>query len=305
MDNYFKGKKVLLLGGLGFVGKNVLIRLVKLGALPIIVYKSNHKDSEDDYLKKCTLLKTDPILDFESIIDSIRQSDIIINLILGDKNDPVFQHQNTELNLKILNLCISEKIDAVHVHLGSRLQYARKKGAVYDENDDISSSNVYGIEKSSSEQHFISFHKRYGLKVICMRISNIYGYHDPLSNTIVDRMIDSALKGQIQIDQDIERFKDFIYIDDFVDCLLECIKNKDCYGKVFNVGGERIKLIDLAKAVSKVFGKGKDVKILYKESEDFSFCLDISKIKKVTGWAPKTSLEKGLVMIKDKMGDSI
>jgi UDP-glucose 4-epimerase len=93
--------------------------------------------------------------------------------------------------------------------------------------------------------------------------------------------------------------RDFLYVDDLVDCFLQVATCDRAYGEVFNVGsGLAISFIDLAKKIVEVTGKGKVAFTEFtqerKEVEPGDYYTDISKIKRVVGWSPQTSLEEGL-----------
>ena len=93
--------------------------------------------------------------------------------------------------------------------------------------------------------------------------------------------------------------RDFLYVEDLVECLLMVAKCDKAYGEVFNVAsGIPINFIDLAKTILKVAGTGhiehRDFTKERKVIEPGDYCADISKIKKIVGWVPRTTLEKGL-----------
>jgi UDP-glucose 4-epimerase len=93
--------------------------------------------------------------------------------------------------------------------------------------------------------------------------------------------------------------RDFLYVDDLVDCFLQVGTRNSAYGEVFNVGtGIPISFLDLAKKIVEVAGTGEVTLTEFtrerKEVEPGDYYTDISKIKRIIGWRPKTELEEGL-----------
>jgi nucleoside-diphosphate-sugar epimerase len=137
----------------------------------------------------------------------------------------------------------------------------------------------------------------------CLRITNTYGprhqmAHDEYGvfNWFIRKAIDDEV---IPVFGDGHILRDFLYVDDLVDCFLQVAACPTAFGEVFNVGtGVPISFIDLAKKIVEVAGSGKVAFTEFtkerKEVEPGDYYTDISKVRKVVGWAPKTDLREGL-----------
>jgi len=137
----------------------------------------------------------------------------------------------------------------------------------------------------------------------CLRITNTYGprhqmAHDEYGvlNWFIRKAIDSE---RIPVFGDGRILRDFLYVDDIVDCFLKVAECDAAYGEVFNVGtGIPVSFIDLANRIVAAAGSGKVVFSEFtqerKEVEAGDYYTDISKIRRIVGWEPKTTLEEGL-----------
>ena len=115
-------------------------------------------------------------------------------------------------------------------------------------------------------------------------------------NWFVKKALDDA---EIPVFGDGRILRDFLYVDDLVDCLLTVALKEEAFGEVFNVGtGVPVSFFEIAKKIVEVIGTGRvqfaEFTTERKEVEPGDYYADISKITRVTGWVPKTSLEEGI-----------
>tara|TARA_Y100000310_G_scaffold262419_1_gene272095 strand:+ start:18254 stop:19198 length:945 start_codon:yes stop_codon:yes gene_type:complete len=307
---YYVDKQILILGGFGYVGPSLVKRLVNLGAQVTVVARNAEHGSDKhakypELYKIANVVSFDPLVDFEPLQEHLNKTDIILNLIHAEKNDLTYQQNIVTLNFKLLQYCQENDLNTILVHFGSRLEYSKNCKLPIKEDAMLELTSVYGFAKLMSEKYYQFFNQRFGLKTICLRISNVYGCIEcvPLKKNTVDALIYSALHDTIKIDHDPDRYKDFVYIDDFIDVLLLTIKNESCYGKTFNIGGdEKISLKNLAEKIKKLFNPQKEIVVLETvNKDDLSFLLDISAIKEANKWEPKINIDEGLQRIKKQL----
>lgn len=308
METYYKDKRVLVLGGFGYVGPHLVKSLSKLGAKITIIARNSEQGSDKhskypELYKIANVVSLDPLINFDSLKEHLNKADIILDLIHGEKQNFLYQQSIITLNFKLLHYCHENSLNPVLVHFGSRLEYAKGCRLPVRENSELNPDSVYGFCKLMSEMHYQFFSRHFGLRAICLRISNVYGSikEIPLKKNTVDAIIYSALHGEIKIDRDVGRYKDFIYIGDFIGAVLLSVKNKSCYGKTFNIGsGEKVSLRDLAEKIRKLFSPHKKVIVIDSRNDnDPSFLLDIAAIKEANNWAPKVNIDEGLKRVKD------
>jgi UDP-glucose 4-epimerase len=156
--------------------------------------------------------------------------------------------------------------------------------------------SIYGISKLSCESIVQSL-KTYKIKYVIFRLFNIYGPGQDLRNYkqgMVSIYISQALKGNIiKVKGNLDRSRDFMYIDDLINIFsLKKIK----YNEIYNIGtGNKTKVIKLLDLIKIYFRKKiKIKKVLSTPGDIFSSCANIKKIRKITGWFPVVSLEKGV-----------
>src|SRR3989344_7937300 len=113
---FYHGKNLLLLGGFGFIGENLIRRFSSLNAKIKVVTRNTGKRKTGE--RSVETIYADPVINFQKIEEHLGDSDVIVNLINGDKNDFTKQNELTDLNFKILNFCVSKKLDPVLVHMG-------------------------------------------------------------------------------------------------------------------------------------------------------------------------------------------
>ncbi|MCJ7662693.1 MAG: NAD-dependent epimerase/dehydratase family protein, partial [Desulfobacterales bacterium] len=147
------------------------------------------------------------------------------------------------------------------------------------------------------------YHDIHKIQGICLRITNTYGERHQMQHDefgVLNWFIRKAMDGEtIPVFGDGMILRDFLYVGDLVDCFLMIATSPQAYGEVFNVGtGIPINFIDLAKQIVGIAGTGSvdfaEFTPERKEVEPGDYYTDISKIKRVVGWEPKTDLEDGL-----------
>jgi len=309
----FKGKKILVTGGAGFIGSNLTIRLVELGAKVTVV---------DNMLPRLggNLFNLREVIDhihinFSDVRDEhsmdylVKGQDFIFHLA-GQVNhvdsirNPI---QDLEINcrgtLVLLESCRKYNKEARVIFAGTRGEYGASVKLPVNEDHPTNPKGIYAVTNLTAEKMVLVYHDVHKIPGICLRITNTYGprhqmAHDEYGvlNWFIRKAIDDEI---IPVFGDGRILRDFLYVDDLVECFLEVAICNEAYGEVFNVGtGIPISFIDLAKKIVEIAGSGKVTFTEFtkerKEVEPGDYYTDISKIKRVVGWQPKTTLDEGL-----------
>ena len=308
-----KGKKILVTGGLGFIGSNLSSRLVGLGAKVTIV---------DNMMPRLggNLFNVSEIVDriqinFSDIRDShsmdylVKGQEVIFHLA-GQVNhvdsirNPI---QDLDINcrgtLVLLESCRKHNRATKIIFAGTRGEYGSSVKLPVDEDHPTNPKGIYAVTNLTAEKMVLVYDDVHKIHGTCLRITNTYGprhqmAHDEYGvlNWFIRKAIDDEV---IPVFGDGRILRDFLYVKDLVDCFLQVATCEAAYGEVFNVGsGVPVSFIDLAKKIVKIAGKGKVAFTEFtqerKEVEPGDYYTDISKIKGVVGWEPKTDLETGL-----------
>lgn len=312
MKKKFKGKKALIIGGLGLIGSSTAHRISELGGGVTIVdnkmpqYGANNFNIRN-MKHECRLIIGD-IRNAQFTKKIVSNKDIIFNFAAQVSHNesivnPILDNEiNCIGHLNLLLACKEKNRKAILINSGSRLQYGSINHLPVDEDHPRNPLSIYAIHKNTAEQYYYAFYKQYGIRSICFRITNPYGPRSQMKNagySIINWFIRQAMENKtITVFGKGTQVRDYIYIDDLVNGMLEAIV-KQKYGQIFNLGsGVPTPFIDMAKIVVRIVGSGKIKQIPwpknYENFETGDFYTNISKITMETGWKPNINLEDGI-----------
>ncbi len=312
-ENAFQGKKVLVTGGLGFIGSNLSIRLVELGAKVTIVDNMMPRLGGNlfniEEVKDRIQINFSDVRDEHSMDYLVKEKDMIFHLA-GQVNhvdsirNPI---QDLDINcrgtLVLLESCRKNNPEVKIIFSGTRGEYGASVKLPVGEDHPTNPKGIYAVTNLSAEKMVLVYDDVHNISGTCLRITNTYGPRHQMAHDeygVLNWFIRKAIDDEpIPVFGDGHILRDFLYVDDLVDCFLQVANCPAAYGEVFNVGtGIPISFIDLAKKIVEVAGSGKVAFTEFtkerKEVEPGDYYTDISKIKRVVGWTPRTSLEEGL-----------
>lgn len=311
--DFYKDKKVLITGGLGFIGSNLAIRLAEYGS-DILIIDSLIKDYGGnlfniDCIKDKVKVNISDIRDRSSMDYIVRDRDCIFNLAgtlshIDSMRDPFTDLQiNCVSQLSILEACRHNNSNVKIVFSGTRGQYGKAQSNPVNENHPQQPLDVNGINNMAGEWYHILYGKHYPeITAVSLRLVNTYGPRHQMRHPrqgIINWFIRQILDGdEIRIFGDGLQIRDTNFVDDVVDAFLIAMADERANGEVFNLGGAPISLLDIVKRMIDITGSGSYRLIEYpqdiKQIEIGDFVADNSKIKKTLDWSPKVLLEEGL-----------
>jgi len=309
----FTSKKVLITGGLGFVGSNLSIRLAELGAEVLIV---------DNMLPRQggNLFNIEPVKDKVKVnISDIRNPTSMNHLVKGmdyifhiagqvnhvdSVKDPLNDLSiNVEGTLVLMEALRMNNPEARVIFTGTRGEYGSSLSLPVAENHAINPIGIYAITNFAAERIVLTYHNLHHVKSVCLRITNTFGprhqmAHDEYGvfNWFIRKSMDNET---IPIFGDGRILRDYLYIDDLTDSMLAIALAENTYGEVYNVGsGVPLSFEELAKKIIGITGTGKvnhtEFTTERKALEPGDYYADITKIKAAIGWQPKISLDEGI-----------
>ncbi len=309
----FKGKEVLVTGGLGFIGSNLCIELVKMGAKVTIVDNMLPRQGGNLFnikdIEKKVKVNFSDIRNTLSMNHLVKDKDYIFHLAgqvnhVDSMKNPI---QDLEINCRgtmvLLEALRHHNRDARVIFAGTRGEYGSSVKLPVDEDHPTNPKGIYAVTNLTAEKMVLVYDDIFGIKGVCLRITNTYGprhqmAHDEYGvfNWFIRKAIDDE---EIPVFGDGRILRDFLYVDDLVECLLTVAATEEAYGDVFNVGtGIPVSFIELANKIVEIAGTGRAKFTEFtqerKEVEPGDYYTDISKIKRVTGWRPRVSLEEGI-----------
>ena len=309
----FRGKKILITGGLGFIGSNLAIRLVKYGVDVTIVdslipdYGGNLFNIEE--IKDKVHVNIADVRDRSSMSYLVRGKDYIFNLAgqvshIDSMSDPFTDLEiNCVSQLSILEACRNHNKDVKIVYAGTRQQYGKPNYLPVDERHLVQPTDVNGINKMAGEWYHILYCRVYGIRTTSLRITNTYGprllmkhNRQGFAGWFIRQVIDSE---RIKIFGDGSQVRDFTYVDDVVEAILLAATNEKADGDFFNLGSlEHISLLEFVKLLIELNGSGSYEIVPFPEDKKKidigSFYSNYSKIKNTLGWEPTIDLREGL-----------
>ena len=318
LEDAFKDRKILITGGLGFIGSNLAIRLVKLNAKVTLIdslipeYGGNLFNI--DPVKSLVTVNIADVRDESSMNWLVKDRDYIFNLAgtlshIDSMRDPYTDLEiNCRSQLTILEACRNNNPQVKIVFSGTRGQYGRAKYLPVDEKHPLEPTDVNGINNMAGEWYHILYNNVYGIRATSLRLTNTYGPRHQMKHSrqgYLNWFIRLALDDQkITLYDDGKQLRDFNYVDDVVNALLLAGSSDQANGQVFNLGsGKPVSVRDSLLAVLDASKSGKLEQVPFpvdkKKIEIGDYYADFSKIKRTLGWQPKTSFAEGLKITVD------
>ncbi|HKB12093.1 MAG TPA: NAD-dependent epimerase/dehydratase family protein [Vicinamibacterales bacterium] len=311
--DFYRGRRVMITGGLGFIGSNIARQLVDLGADVLLVdslipdYGGNlfNIDGIADRLR----VNVADIRQQTTMNYLVQDRDVIFSLAgqvshIDSMRDPYTDLEiNCRSQLTVLEACRNHNPGVKVVFAGTRQVYGRPDSLPVDETHLVRPTDVNGINKAAGENYHIVYNNVFGVRGCSLRLTNVYGPRQLLKHSrqgFIGWFIRLAIENRpIQIYGDGSQQRDFVYVDDAADAFLRAGASDACNGEVFNVGGdEPTSHRDLAALLVGIAGGGSVSYVEWppeKKTIDIgSFYADSTKFKTTTGWKPTVCLEEGL-----------
>lgn len=309
---FYQKKRVLVTGGLGFIGSTLAMKLVDLGARVTIIdslissYGGNLFNIKN-YEKKLQINISD-VRDKFSFNYLIKNKDVLFNLagtlshVDSMKNPFTDLEINCNAQLSILESCRQFNPKIRIIYAGTRNQYGKPLCSPVDENHPLNPTDINGINCIAGESYHLLYYKIYKIKSCSLRMTNTFGPRHQMKHSrqgVLNWFIRKIIDGEtVKIYGDGSQIRDTNYVDDVVNAFLLAGSSRKSWGHIFNLGGTPISLKNFVKKVIKINKKGKYQFVPFppgrRKIEIGNYSADYSKIKKILGWKPKTSIERGI-----------
>ena len=281
------GKRVLVTGSRGFVGKNLVEELKRQDA--DVLTLTDHDGRRIDIRDQQRV---------EAIINKIRNIDIVYHLAaitsvpFSFENPRETYDVNVLGTLNILELCRSCNADKIV--FASSYVYGQPQYLPIDEKHPLQPTNPYARSKILGEELCRAYNTDFGVKCIILRPFNIYGVGQN-KNFLIPSIIAQLRYGKIEL-KDPEPKRDFIYISDIIDAYIKAGEFKGDFD-VFNIGyGKSYSVKEIVEKIIHLYGK--DVKVKYsgerRKNEIMDTVADIKKAKEKLGWKLRVEIDRGL-----------
>lgn len=312
-QEFYRGKNVLITGGLGFLGSNVAQALVPLASRVTVLdaqfpqYGANpfnlhgiedlvrvvQGDIRDPKVLSVVVPGTDVIFNFAaqvSYVDSATEPFLDVDV-------------NCVGHLHVLEAVCKYAPTAKICFSSSRLVYGRILTTPVDETHPTQPLSIYGVHKLAAEKYYRIYFDTKAVRSSVVRIPNPYGPRQQMKHakySIVGWFVRQALDDlELTVFGDGTQERDYLYSDDVVDAFLRVGATDRTDGEVYNIGtDERVRFVDMVDTVISVVGSGRKVHVpwpeAYEKNETGSYRADTRKIGSAVGWRPSTRLADGI-----------
>ena len=301
--------KVLITGGLGFIGSNLATILSRDNEVVILdnlnpLYGGNEFNLFDANMNNIKIVKGD-VRDKELLFELIKGCDIVYHFAAQvsyiDSLNMVYEDSdvNSISTLNILESIRKINNNILVFYTSSRLVYGKVDTLVNEECHTVP-TGIYATHKLTSERYLDIYQRNYGIPYIIVRLANPYGIKQQMKHSkysMVGWFIRQALEGNtIKIFGDGSQKRDYIYIEDIISAILTLTNNN--YNNIYNLGyGSSIMFREMVEKIVNIVGNGKIEYIEwpqnYEKIETGNFEIDNTKLK-LTGWSPLNSFEQGI-----------
>lgn len=309
----YQSKRILITGGIGFIGSNLARRLADCGARITLVdslipqYGGNFFNIED-FQDRVTVNVCD-VRDRYAMSYLVQDKDYLFNLAgqtshIDSMTDP---HSDLEINataqLSILEACKTANRGIKLVFASTRQIYGRPDYLPVDEQHPVRPVDVNGINKLAGEWYHLLYNNVYGIRACALRLTNTYGPGMRVKDarqTFLGIWVRQLLENKpIKVFGTGEQLRDFNYVDDAVDALLMAGESTVADGKIYNLGSaEVVSLKNLADTLVRMSNGSRYELVPFppdrKAIDIGDYYSDFSRISRELGWTPQTALAEGL-----------
>lgn len=310
---FYRGRRVMITGGLGFIGSNLARHLVDLGADVLLVdslipdYGGNLFNI--DGLESRLRVNVADVRQATTMNYLVQDREVIFNLAGQVSHIDSMRDPGTDLDincrsqLTLLEACRRHNPDVKVVYASTRQIYGRPERLPVDETHLVRPTDINGINKAAGEQYHLVYNNVFGVRACSLRLTNVYGPRQLIRHNrqgFIGWFIRLALDGgEIQIFGDGSQLRDFVHVDDAADAFLRAGATDTVNGEALNVGGrEPVAHKDLVTLLLEVAGRGSVRFVEWpddkKKIDIGSFYSDSSRFAAATGWQPHVALRDGL-----------
>jgi len=299
-----KSRHVLVTGGAGFVGSNLVVRLIAEGAR-VTVFDDLFTGRRENLPEGGFEFVLGSVCDAPQVEALVARHEIVFhcaarNIVVSTRNPREDFETNIGGTLNVLLAARAAKIERV-VYTSSASVYGNPRYLPINEDDHLSLLTPYAVSKLAGENYCMAFYESYGLPTTVLRYSNIFGPGQDAANPycgVVAKFIESLLAGKApMIHGDGDQTRDFTFVADAVDATVRAATSDRAVGEVFNVGtGIETRVNQLAELLIRMTGVRVQPERINRRDVDNirRRVVNIEKTRRALRWVPEVTLEQGL-----------
>ena len=309
----YDGARILITGGLGFIGSNLAARLTREGARVTLCdamiegYGGNLANVAE--IRDRVAINYADVRDETVMGQLVEGQDFVFHLAaqvshVMSLSNP---YPDIDINIKgtaaVLEACRKRNPDVLVVRSGTRGQYGPAVRLPVSEDAPSDPRGIYEISQLSAEMICRTYTRIHGIRTVPLRLTNVYGPRAQMKHSqfgVVNWFVRLALDGRpIPIFGSGTIVRDFLYVDDCVDALLLAAREPRAVGQVLNVGHDRPStFLEVATLLTELVPGARieftEFSPERRAQEPGDFVSDITRIRGLLGWEPRVSLREGL-----------
>jgi UDP-glucose 4-epimerase len=318
MSAKVQGNRVLITGGLGFIGSSIARRCVSEGRQVTLVdaclepYGWNFFNIRD--ISDQVRFVEGDIRNPDLMGSLVAEADVVFHMAaqvgreISMENPKLDAEINCIGTLNVLEAARKSGVPPVIVFAGSRGQTGEPEVLPVDESHPDRPTDVYGINKLAAEKYLFLYHQVYGIPVVSLRLNNVYGPRCQMHAGfygILNWFMANAMTGKpVTVYGQGLQTRDYVYIEDVVEAFHLAAFNEKAVGQMFYVGsGVETVFLNMAREVVRAVGRGQIVHVPFPEQREKidikRFVVNTSKFRAATGWQARTNLEEGIARTAD------
>lgn len=308
----WNGKKVLVTGAEGFIGSHLTERLVELGAdvTALVQYNSFNNwgwiDTFDKNIKNSINVITGDVREYDNVKRMVKDQQVIMHLAAliaipySYLSPMAYVRTNIEGTTNILEACREEDNIEKIVHTSTSETYGTALYVPIDEKHPMQGQSPYSASKIGADKMAESFYRSFNLPVVTLRPFNTYGPRQS-ARAVIPTIVSQLLTGKKEIKLgSLTPTRDFNYVKDTAEAFIKVAESYKTIGEVINAGSNyEISIGDTVKKIINIIGADANIisdeeRMRPEKSEVNRLWADNTKIKELTDWSPKYTLDEGL-----------
>ena len=308
----FAGRKILVLGGLGFIGSNLARRLAAIGARVTVVDNlvagcGGNVHNLDGAAGSIDVVRADigdtvamgPLVAEASHVFCLSGQSSHVHSMAEPVND---LDLNARAHLSLFEVCRRTNPDAILIRTSTRQVYGAPRSLPVDEDHPPAPSDILAVHNLAIDNYLTLYAKAYDMRCVSLRLTNTYGPRQQLRGTmqgVAGVFLRQALDGEgIVIFGDGRQRRDFLYVEDAVEALLAAAATPGLRRTVYNIGSDEvyslIEFVELFKIFRDIEVRRVSFPPEYRAVDIGDYYSDFSRFSAETGWQPRVSIEDGL-----------
>ena len=301
-----KGKTVLVFGGAGFVGSQLVRNLLKRGSKVVVFDNFIHGTKENlEEVKSDIDVIVGDVLDPWKLSQAFRdhKPDFAFDLIAETYVPTTYSAIKRTLSTNIegtMNILMASKQFGIErlLYVSTTELYGNARTEWISEDHQLDPFNTYAVTKTAADRLCFTMHKEHGIPVVMARFFNSYGPRETEPYVIPDIISQFAKREWVELGN-LDAKRDFTYVEESAEALIVLLESDVPDGEAVNVGsGVTHSVKEVAEKVAKILGRTPDIRTdpkRFRAHDVDVFSADNTKLRKYTGWEPKIGIEEGLM----------